>query len=114
MRFKPLSKDQRERFKELYLAGYSFSLIFEKLGCYDADDRGSGKYEVLGRAYRKRLGLQPRGNVKPKFYRGQVTAELIVNRRIGKLKKMIPEQEKRLTDWKAELVSLLKKQSGSL
>ncbi len=59
MRFKSLSKDQRERFKELYLAGYSFSLIFEKLGCYDADDRGSGKYEVLGRAYRKRLGLEP-------------------------------------------------------
>jgi hypothetical protein len=114
MRSKPLSKDQRERFKELYLAGYSFSLIFEMLGCYVHEDRFSGKYERLGGAYRKRLGLQPRGNVKPKFYRGQVTAELIVNRRIGKLKKMIPEQEKRLTEWKAELVSLLKKQSGSL
>ncbi len=53
MRSKPLSKDQRERFKELYLAGYSFSLIFEKLDCYSPDDHGSNKYEMLGRAYLK-------------------------------------------------------------
>jgi hypothetical protein len=114
MRSKPLSKDQRERFKELYLAGYSFSLIFEKLGCYNADERSSGKYERLGRAYRKRLGLQPRGNVKPKFYRGKVTAELLVDRRVKKLKRLIPEQEKKLADWKAELASLLEKQSSNL
>lgn len=112
-KFRPLTKEQRERFKQLYVEGYSFSLIFEMLGCYDPDDRGSSKYERLGRAYRKRLGLQPRGNVKPIFYRGKVTPELLVNRRIRNLNRMIPQQEKRLTDWKAELASLLSKYKQS-
>lgn len=113
MRFKPLTKEQQETFKELYLAGYSGSLIYEKLG-YPYNTNCTQRYSALMRSYRIKLGLPRRVNsqeqvMKPKFYRfpqPKITTEQRKQERIQKLENMIPRQERKLNAWKTELTKL--------
>jgi predicted DNA-binding protein YlxM (UPF0122 family) len=108
MRFKPLTQEQQEIFKKLYLEGYSASMIYEKLG-YPYKPEYQQRYSALLRAYRIRLGLPMRGfRVKPKFYRvpqPKITDEMERKHRIKQLEKMIPKWENRVALWKQELAS---------
>lgn len=107
---KPLTKQQKEQFKELYLQGYSASLIFEKLG-YPYSPELQNKYQQLMRAYRIRLNLPLRGSGSvPKFKRLAFDkAELSKLKRqqeIKRLKRQIASWTIRIEDWKRLLQTL--------
>jgi hypothetical protein len=104
---KPLTCEQRKQFKELYLQGYSASLIFEKLGFpYDVND--TFKYNQRMRYYRVSLGLPKRGlNSKPKFTRHKVADKNAVTmQRIEQLNKSIDYWQSKIAKWKHELRKL--------
>jgi len=106
---KALTDSQLAMFKELYLMGYSGSLIFEKLG----QPYSKEKFHLANsrmRIYRVKLGLPMRGiGSKPRYSRyPQPTLARInrIQRRIKKLKVMIPCWQKKIHEWQVELENL--------
>jgi len=108
---KKLTPAQLEAFKQLYNADYSASLIFEKLGQpYPIGESHRANQRM--RAIRIKLGLPKRKTGhRPKHGKYKIPRSEIEmrNKRIRKLKQIIPRWTLRLEAWKRELEELEKK-----
>jgi hypothetical protein len=107
MRVKPLTEDQQKHFIDLYLQGYSASLIFERLGFpYDVND--SFAYNQRMRYYRVKLNLPSRGvGFIPKHTRHKtVKSDVKRKRRIETLVYSICYWNAKIDQWRKELDQL--------
>lgn len=102
-----LSKEQQERFRQLYLQGYSAPLIFEKLGFPPAVGwNESARYTFLARRYRKKLGLNVRERktiIGKHWCPPEETKRKRDIARIVKLKNSIMLAEAKIDKWKKEI-----------
>jgi hypothetical protein len=108
MNAKPLTIEQKEIFKTLYLQGYSASLIFENLGFpYNVND--SHKYNQRMRYYRVKLKLPIRGiGSKPQISRHHVANKILKReKRIEQIRLSLLHWETKIKDLKQELSQLI-------
>lgn len=105
---------QQEQFKELYLKGYSATMIFREFNQYY--DVNSPNASIRMQGYRRRLGLPKRGGgFKPTVSatnNPEILAEYQEQKRqlrIKKLRQMIPVWMKRVKLWANELQTLEQK-----
>jgi len=106
MPYKPLTKEQQEKFKEMWNQGYTYMEIFSELG---------QPYEYVhmavsrGMNYRKKLNLSKRpANWKYSFYSDFWKQRSIERQkeRKQKLEQMIFRWDKKINEWKQELATL--------
>jgi hypothetical protein len=116
MKEKSLTFEQRQKFKKLYLADYSCTMIFKELGFDITPQQAVAKMQT----YRKSMNLPKRSEgYKPKvskvtwyFDHQDERKQLDRIRRIEKLNDMISRYESKLNAWKVELTSLTQQQSS--
>lgn len=102
---KGLNEKQLAKFKELYLQGYSASLIFRKLGFQKATNFQTVSQRMS--YYRNKLNLPLRGmGFRSPFQCRPPLIDIIERkkRRVLKLERKISRWEIRLSSWKNDLI----------
>ena len=108
---KGLNLEQQQRFKELYLKGYSATMLFKELGIDYASNPWLANsrmrnYRLKFNLPKRFVGFQPSVRVVP----NQVeTLKKMMNKkreRIAQIKRLIPRWEDQIKTWKSELKQL--------
>ena len=112
---KALTEEEEKKFKELYLEGYSATLIFEMLG-QPYPKGNSARANGRMRTYRIKLGLNPRGMFsKPKYAQNRFKSDaekITLQKRYKKIPIMIQNARKKIETWREEYRELEKKLQG--
>jgi hypothetical protein len=107
---KPLNFEQRKQFKELYLAEYSATMIFEKLGLTLTTAQAMSKmrnYRISMKLPKRYTGYQPKFSKRDSYLKKCHTQRIKNNKKkIVLLKQRIDKYSNKIEMLKTEITSL--------